>query len=97
MNHGLLRWARIEGIRHGCIRDANGAAQNKNSASKLDRFLLFSANPSLLGSSVPIRDIRGYFLSKRAAPIICLKLKTSLLLLTHRQRDLPRWMRRMRL
>lgn len=32
------------------IRGANGAGQIKNSASKLDRFLLFSANPSLLGS-----------------------------------------------
>ena len=32
------------------IRGANGAGQSKNSASKLDRFSLFSANPSLLGS-----------------------------------------------
>jgi hypothetical protein len=34
----------------GGIRGANGAGQTKNSASKLDRFPLFSANPSLLGS-----------------------------------------------
>ncbi len=34
----------------GGIRGANGAGQTKNSASKLDRFSLFSANPSLLGS-----------------------------------------------
>ena len=33
-------------------------------ASLLD-FCFFSANPSWLGSSVPIRDIRGYFLSNR--------------------------------
>jgi hypothetical protein len=32
------------------IRGANGAGKTKNSASKLDRFSLFSANPSLLGS-----------------------------------------------
>ena len=33
--------------------------KNKNSASGLARVLLFSANPGLLGSSVPIRVIRG--------------------------------------
>ena len=32
------------------IFGASGAKQSKNSASKLDQFLLFSANPSLLGS-----------------------------------------------
>jgi hypothetical protein len=36
-----------------------GQSKNKNSSSLLARFLLFSANPSLLGSSVPISEIRG--------------------------------------
>jgi hypothetical protein len=41
-----------------------GQGKNSASTSLLD-FCFFSANPSWLGSSVPIRDIRGYFLSNR--------------------------------
>jgi len=52
-----------------------GQSKNKNSSSLLARFLLFSANPSLLGSSVPISEIRGYFPYTRALPVSSLKLK----------------------
>jgi len=44
---------------HGYEEMGTGAfaarmGQGKNSASRLARFLLFSANPSLMGSSVPM-------------------------------------------
>jgi hypothetical protein len=41
-----------------------GQDKNKNSASGLAQFLLFSANPKLLGSSVPIRAIRGLLINR---------------------------------
>jgi hypothetical protein len=47
MNTDFKKW-------HGGIRGANGAAKKQNPASRLARFSLFSANFSLLGSSVPI-------------------------------------------
>jgi hypothetical protein len=46
-----------------------GQDKNKNSASGLARFLLFSANPTLLGSSVPIRAIRGLLIKFNARPL----------------------------
>ena len=68
MNTDIKKWA-LE-----AFAARMGQGKNKNSASRLDRFLLFSANPSRLGSSVPIWDIRGYVLSNRAPPVVGSKI-----------------------
>jgi hypothetical protein len=53
----------------GAFAARMGQDKNKNSASRLARFLLFSANPRLLGSSVPIRAIRGLLIKFNARPL----------------------------
>jgi hypothetical protein len=47
-----------------------GREKTKTLQAGLLDFGFFSANPIWLGSSVPIRDIRGYFPSNRAAPVL---------------------------
>ena len=68
MNTDIKKWA-LE-----AFAARMGQGKNKNSTSRLDQFLLFSANPSRLGSSVPIWDIRGYVLSNRAPPVVGSKI-----------------------
>jgi hypothetical protein len=51
------------------LAERMGQGKRKTLQASLIDFCFFSANPSKLGSSAPIRAIRGYFPSNRAAPV----------------------------